>query len=88
MINNLKKIALFSTSQDQKILSISEQCKEILLNKGIKVLIDKNLSKLKDNNLPVSPQAKIEKESDLVIAIGGDGTILSTVRRLEKNMKP
>ena len=77
---NLKKIALFSTSQDKKILSISEQCKEILINKGIEVLIDKNLSKLKDDKLSVSSQSKIKNESDLVIAIGGDGTMLSCSR--------
>jgi len=80
MIKNLKKIALFSTSQEKKILSISEQCKEILLSKGIKVLLDKNLSKLKDKDLKVFSQEKIEKESDLVIAIGGDGTMLSCSR--------
>ena len=28
------------------------------------------------------------EKCDMLFAIGGDGTILSTVRRLEQNMKP
>ena len=38
-------VALSATSQNDRVLSIASQCNEVLTNIGIKVLIDKNLSK-------------------------------------------
>lgn len=72
-------VALFATSQTESVLSIARQCNEVLSNKGIKVLIDKNLSKLKSKELSVSSSKKISK-ADLLIAIGGDGTMLNCSR--------
>jgi len=74
-------VALTATKQNERVLSIARQCNEVLSSVGVKVLIDKNLSKLKSNNLEVSSFKKITLESSLVIAIGGDGTILNCSRR-------
>ena len=54
---------------------------EVIEDKGVKVLIDKNLSKLKSKDLDTSSFEKIILESNLIIAIGGDGTILNCSRR-------
>ena len=43
-------VALSATSQNDRVLSIANQCIEVLSNIGIKVLIDKNLSKLKSKS--------------------------------------
>ena len=48
-------IALSATSQSERVLSIARQCNEVLINKGIKVLIDKNLSKLKSKKKVNTP---------------------------------
>ena len=74
-------VALTATKQNERVLSIARQCNEVLSSKGVKVLIDKNLSKLKSNDLGVSSFEKIILESSLIIAIGGDGTILNCSRK-------
>ena len=74
-------VALTATKQNERVLSIARQCNEVLSSLGAKVLIDKNLSKLKSNDLDVSSFEKIILESSLIIAIGGDGTILNCSRR-------
>ena len=73
-------VALSATSQNESVVSIARQCYEVLSNSGIKVLIDKNLSKLKSKELSVSSFEKISK-ADLLIAIGGDGTMLNCSRK-------
>tara|TARA_B100000686_G_scaffold261744_1_gene274809 strand:+ start:1616 stop:2500 length:885 start_codon:yes stop_codon:yes gene_type:complete len=76
-----KKIALFSTTKNKRILSIANQCKEVLKNKGIKVLASINLKSIASKDLIIASEEEIVGESDLVIAIGGDGTMLSCSRR-------
>ena len=51
-------VALSATSQNDRVLSIANQCIEVLSNTGIKVLIDKNLSKFALEN---SKHVLIEK---------------------------
>ena len=74
-------VALSATSQNDRVLSIANQCIEVLSNTGIKVLIDKNLSKLKSKDLLVSSSENIISKANLLIAIGGDGTILNCSRK-------
>ena len=74
-------VALSATSQNDRVLSIANQCIEVLSNTGIKVLIDKNLSKLKSKDLLGSSRENIISKANLLIAIGGDGTILNCSRK-------
>jgi len=74
-------VALSATSQNDRVLSIANQCIEVLSNIGIKVLIDKNLSKLKSKDLSVSSRENIISKANLLIAIGGDGTMLNCSRK-------
>jgi len=76
-----KTIALSSTKQNKEIVSMAKQCYEILSNCGVKVLIDTNLSKLKDIKLKPSSEDSIVRKSDLLISIGGDGTMLNCARK-------
>ena len=64
----------------------------ILSKENVELIISSDLKSNSEFNIPpdyriMDFQSMIEK-CDLLFAIGGDGTILSTVRRLEKNMKP
>ena len=61
-------VALTATKQNERVLSIASQCNEVLSSTGVKVLIDKNLSKLKSNDLGVSSFEKIILESSLMFA--------------------
>ena len=76
-----KKIAIYSSSKDKKISSIANQVAEVLTNLNITCLIQKS-SYISDNkNFKISSDESIVKNSDLIIAIGGDGTLLSSARK-------
>lgn len=78
MKNKFSKIALSSTSQDESIMSIARQIFEILSNVGVETLYDDNLSDLAEQigKKSLSVEHIIQK-ADLLIAIGGDGTMLN-----------
>jgi len=73
-------VALCTTSRKSRVLPIAKQCQEILLSQNLNVLIDENLSKLETKLFRVTKDDEIKKKSDLIIAIGGDGTILNCSR--------
>ena len=81
MRNKFNVITLYSTKQDRRIISITKQCHEILSSKGVKVLLDKNLSKISSSGFRVASEQRILKHSDLMISIGGDGTMLNCSRK-------
>lgn len=80
-IKHFKTIAVNSTYQHNETLEIAKHCYEILTNKGINVLFTKNLSKLKgQTGYKVVSNKEILSKADLLISIGGDGTMLSSAR--------
>ena len=82
MKNKFSKIALSSTSQDEKVISIARQIFEILSNVEVETLYDDNLSVLEELTglKSLSTKAIVEK-ADLLIAIGGDGTMLNCSKK-------
>ena len=82
MKNKFLKIALSSTSQDEKVISIAKQIFEILSNVEVETLYDDNLSVLEELTglKSLSTKAIVEK-ADLLIAIGGDGTMLNCSKK-------
>ena len=81
MKNKFNVITLYSTKQDRRITSIAKQCHEVLSSKGVKVFLDKNLSKISSSNFRVASEQRILKHSDLMVSIGGDGTMLNCSRK-------
>ena len=75
-------IALSTSSQDERVLTIATQVYEILSNAGIKVSFDSSFLNLE---APTKKKHKtsnhIIKNAELLIAIGGDGTMLNCSRR-------
>ena len=61
MKNKFSKIALSSTSQDEKVISIARQIFEILSNVEVETLYDDNLSVLEEF-LPRSEERRVGKE--------------------------
>ena len=77
---NFKNVAIYSSLKDKKVISIANQVKEVLSSLGINCLFpdSSKISKIISNkNLT---DKTVIKKSDLVIAIGGDGTLLSSAR--------
>ena len=82
MKNKFSKIALSSTSQNERVISIARQIFEILSNVEVETLYDDNLSVLEELTglKSLSTKAIVEK-ADLLIAIGGDGTMLNCSKK-------
>lgn len=79
-MTKFKNIGLFSTSSSSKLPILGEQIKEILTNKGCKVFYDRTFDRLKKKGFRTFTENYIAKNADLVIAIGGDGSMLSCSR--------
>jgi len=75
-------IALSSSSLDKRVLPIATQIYEILTNAGIELYFDENLLGLESiTKKKCSSTKNIIKKSELLIAIGGDGTMLNCSRK-------
>ena len=76
----------------EEFYTILQKVHDILSKEDIEFIISSDLNKNSEFNIP--PDYRImdfrlmAQKCDILFAIGGDGTILSTVRRLEQNMKP
>jgi len=74
-----KKTAIFSSLDNLKVKKLSQQIEEILNSFGVKVILP-NSSSLKNDGRKQYNNAYITKNADLVVAIGGDGTLLTAAR--------
>jgi len=76
-----KRVALFTSSLSNMLFGVSQQIEEILTSKGCKIFYDRSFHKLiKDHNFKTFSESHISRNADLVIAIGGDGSMLSCSR--------
>jgi NAD+ kinase len=75
-------IFMSTSSDDKRVIPIAKQVYEILTNAGVKVSYDKNLSMLEGITKTKHKSSNyLIKNADLLIAIGGDGTMLNCSRR-------
>ena len=74
-----KSVGVYSSLKDDRVFKIAQQVSEILENIGVKVIFSNsfksNISKKQYSDKYIFSNA------DLLIAIGGDGTLLSSSRR-------
>ncbi len=78
-----KTVAIHTSKMNAQVKQIALQVYEILNNLGIKVIFSDSFdSKTK------SSENYIIKNADLLIAVGGDGTLLSTARKYGAKGKP
>ena len=75
------KITLSTSSKDRRVISIARQIIEILSSLNVEISHDKSLPGLnKNQDSKMLSTRDIVSSSDLLIAIGGDGTILNCSR--------
>ena len=76
----------------QEFYNILEILHNLFKKQNIKFIISSDLEKNKKFNIPsdykIMEFSKLIQKCDILFAIGGDGTILSTVRRLKSLSKP
>ena len=79
---HFKNIGLFTSSANSEKIFIARQIEEILKNKGCRVLFDSSFQiKKTKNKIKTFSSNYLSRNCDLVIAIGGDGTMLSCLRQ-------
>ena len=76
----------------EEFYGILQKVYSILKDENVEFLISSDLEKNTEFKIPneyiIMNFLQLVEKCDILFAIGGDGTILSTVRRLEQNMKP
>tara|TARA_B100000575_G_scaffold286134_1_gene282414 strand:- start:1166 stop:2047 length:882 start_codon:yes stop_codon:yes gene_type:complete len=82
MVANLKyrNVAIYSSLKDKKVDSIASQVTEVLTNFGVNCLSPSSSKISNDTNCKVYSDSTLVKMADLIIAVGGDGTLLSSAR--------
>ena len=82
MKNKFKKVAISSTNIDKKVVEIARQCCEILSNQNVEVFLVKNFKEFDLlKGFKKYEDLTIAKKADLLISIGGDGTMLGCARK-------
>ncbi len=76
-----KKVGIYSSLEANKVEHIAYQIEEILKNLSVDILIPKSFKSYKTPFGKVLTDNYISNNADLVIAIGGDGTLLSSARK-------
>ncbi len=83
MTHQFNTVGLIGKSVDPGIEDVIEAISQHLQQKGIQVLLDeKTASKISVKTLTRANRTTLGQECDLVIVIGGDGTMLSAARTL------
>jgi NAD+ kinase len=84
MKSKFKHIGLIGKHGDPRVADTLLRLCELLATCGCKVSIEEDTAKnlLLHQNFPVSPLAKLGESCDLIISIGGDGTLLHTARSI------
>lgn len=76
-----KKIGIYSSLEARKVRHISDQLEEILNNMNLEVYIPDSFKSYKTKFGKYCSDELLTKKVDLLIAIGGDGTLLSSARK-------
>jgi len=74
-------IAICSSKKNKQITSIADQCCEVLDSLNVKVLLNENLVEVKNRSNCKKANNQNLKKVDLMIVIGGDGSILGFARQ-------
>jgi NAD+ kinase len=76
-----KKIAICASQKNNQIDEIAKQCCEVLKSLDVIVYVNDNLSSVVNSTKSKVVNDKTLKQADLMVVIGGDGSILGFARR-------
>ena len=76
-----KTIAIYSSVKSKKVQQIAAHIEEVIQNLDLKILIPESSSTSEFSSGKAYSDQFIVKNADLIVAIGGDGTLLSSARK-------
>ena len=76
-----KRASIYSSSGQKRADKIAYQIIEILENLGVEVYVTESLSDIEVNKKYIKKDNYIIKNTDILISIGGDGSLLSSARK-------
>ena len=86
---SFKKIGLVGRRQQSGLRQVLQQLLGLLAARGLEVLLEDSLDKvLPGHSQRLATRDEIGQETDLVIVVGGDGSLLSAARTLAKYETP
>ncbi len=83
-----KNVAIYSSLKDRTVVDIADQVEEVLSNLGVSFTYPLSSKISGRARKKVYSDSSIAKRSDLIIAIGGDGTLLSAARNFGSHNIP
>ncbi|WP_243371932.1 NAD(+)/NADH kinase [Geotalea sp. SG265] len=83
----MKKIAIFAKVHDPRCVGIAEELIEWLVAKGLSPMVESHLAKHVGSAYSAERQ-DIQEEADLVVVLGGDGTLISVARLVGDRQVP
>lgn len=89
MANPFKKIGMIGKHGDPSVKETLRRLCDYLTEKGCEVMLEETTGKLLDGSpLPSLPEIDLPGRCDLVIVVGGDGTLLHSARALASQNAP
>ncbi|MDP4652487.1 MAG: NAD(+) kinase [Haliea sp.] len=89
MHSKFERIGLVGRSQQEGLTDVLEELVRLLQSLGKEVVLESRLAeRVADQSIPRASLDDIGEDSDLVIVVGGDGSLLSAARTLAKYETP
>jgi NAD+ kinase len=89
MHTKFDRIGLVGRSQQEGLTDVLEELVRLLQGLGKELVLESRLAELvEDTSIPRASLDEIGEDSDLVIVVGGDGSLLSAARTLAKYETP
>ncbi|MEC7247097.1 MAG: NAD kinase [Bacteroidota bacterium] len=84
------KVAIYSINNDLKSIKIIDRLINFFKSKNITVLLEEKLSDFvsSENNSTFNSYKQLDKDTDIFIALGGDGTVLRSLNYVRQNGTP